>query len=114
MKVIHTSEVAGTEVSMDGVEGVKMRALLTAEDGAPGFTLREFSLAPGGHTPRHAHAHEHQVIVSSGAGTLWSQEREHALRPGVVALVEPDEEHQFRAGPEGMVFFCIVPHAGHQ
>lgn len=114
MKVIQSDEQATAEVHTEGAAGVTIKALLTRQDGAPGFTLREFTVEPGGHTPRHAHAHEHEVIIRAGSGTLWSEEREWALAPGVVVLVKPDEPHQFSAGPDGLVLYCIVPHAGHQ
>ena len=32
--------------------------------------MRQFELAPGGHTPRHTHAHEHEVFVLEGAGVV--------------------------------------------
>ena len=113
MKVIRIADVPSKPVSMEGVAGVRMQVILAEEDGAPSFTMRRFHVEPDGHTPRHAHAHEHEVIVDAGSGTLWTVDRTYKLEPGVVVLVGPDEEHQFRAGPEGLGFFCMVPHAGH-
>lgn len=113
MKVIRTSDVDAEPVAMEGADGVTMQVLLGQEDGAPTFTLRLFQLDAGGHTPRHAHGHEHEVIITGGNGTLWSEAQEHDLKPGVVALVAPNEKHQFRAGPTGLAFYCIVPHVGH-
>jgi quercetin dioxygenase-like cupin family protein len=100
-------------VTMEGARDVTVRVLLGEADGAPGFTMRLFELAPGGHTPRHSHAHEHEIIVLGGSGTLQAAQGEHSLAPGTVALVEPHDEHQFRAGEQGMRIICLVPHAGH-
>jgi len=91
-----------------------VQVLLAAEDGAPGFSLRLFHLDAGGHTPRHEHPYEHEVIVQEGSGTLCLAGEEHPLESGMVALVEPNEEHQFRAGPKGMTFYCLVPNRGHK
>jgi len=113
MKVIAIERAPATEVKMEGVEGVRMRVLIGEEDGAPSFTMRLFELEPGGHTPQHAHPFEHEIIVRAGSGTLWTAAGEHTLEPGVVALVTGDVEHQFRAGPAGMEFYCLVPHEGH-
>jgi len=91
-----------------------MRVPIGVREGAPTFTMRLFDIAPDGHTPRHAHTHEHEIIVKSGSGVLWTAEGELPLITDTVALVSPHEEHQFRAGPDGMTMWCIVPNAGHQ
>jgi len=113
MRVRRIADVPARPVESPEVKGVSMRVLLGQADGAPSFTLRLFELAPLGHSPRHRHPHEHEVIIREGSGTLSTPEREWELEPGVVVLVGPDEEHQFRAGSAGLSFFCIVPHAGH-
>ena len=113
MKVIPIRDVPLEEVQMEGTRGARIRVLLGAAHGAPSFTLRLFELEAGGHTPQHSHPHEHEIIVQSGTGVLWTPLGEHPLEAGVVALVEPGDEHQFRAGPDGMSFFCIVPNVGH-
>lgn len=102
------------DVQLEGARGAKMQVLLDASDGAPSHTLRLFHLEAGGHSPRHSHPYEHEIIVHEGSGTLWSLEEEYPLEAGSVALVKPNEEHQFTAGPKGMAFFCLVPHAGHK
>lgn len=102
------------DVAMEGVRGAKVQVLLGEQDGAPGFTMRLFSLEAGGHTPHHSHPYEHEVIIREGSGVLCLGGDEHPLDVGAVALVEPNEEHQFRAGPKGMTFFCLVPNHGHK
>jgi quercetin dioxygenase-like cupin family protein len=114
MKVLTISDVRPAVVQSEAASGARARVLIGKEDGAPTFTMRLFDLEPGGHTPRHVHAHEHEIIVQSGEGTLWTESTEYPLAPGTVALVGPDELHQFRAGSRGMSFFCLVPHEGHK
>jgi quercetin dioxygenase-like cupin family protein len=104
-------EVRQDDVAAEGAEGVKIRWLITEDDGAPGFALREFELAPGGHTPYHAHDWEHEVFVLEGEGVVAGAEGERELRPGTAALVPPGEDHNFKnvgAGP--FRFLCLVPH----
>jgi quercetin dioxygenase-like cupin family protein len=113
MKVIRTDQEPAIAVTAAGASGVKMRVLLGVADGAPSFTMRLFEIAPSGHTMRHSHPYEHEIIVRAGSGTLSTPEREWPLSPGSVALVPPDQEHRFLAGAEGMEMFCIVPHRGH-
>lgn len=114
MKVTSTTAIRPQPVELEGAEKVSVRVLLGEADGAPTFTMRLFDVEAEGHTPRHAHPYEHQIIVQKGTGMLWTPDRQYELAPGMVALVAPDEEHQFQAGPDGLLFFCIVPNRGHK
>jgi quercetin dioxygenase-like cupin family protein len=105
------TEVESWDIS-DGAEvvGVLKQLLIGPRDGAPTFAVRLFSLAAGGHTPHHAHPHEHGVLVLEGEGELWTETGVHALSPGTVVLVLPNERHQFRnPGSMDLRFICIVP-----
>lgn len=102
-------DVEGKPVQMDGVQGVKMAVMVGRDDGAPNFALRQFRVEPGGHSPRHSHDYEHEVFVVSGGGTVFLNGQERPIRSGDVVYVPPDELHQFKAGPEGLRFLCLVP-----
>ena len=84
------------------------RRLLAAPPGAA-FELRYFELAPGGHTTRERHAHEHVVVCWRGRGVAWVAGETHAVGPGDVVYVAAGEPHQFR-NPYGepFGFLCIV------
>lgn len=104
-------DVRQDDVDAEGAAGVKIRWILTKDDGAPNFAMREFELAPGGHTPFHAHSWEHEVYVLAGQGVVVGEEGEFPLEPGTVVLVPPNEKHNFKntgAGP--LRFLCLVPH----
>ena len=104
-------DVRQDDVDAEGAAGVKIRWIITKEDGAPNFAMREFELEPGGHTPYHAHDWEHEVFVLEGGGVVVSDEGEKELRPGSAVLVPPGEMHNFKnvgAGP--LRFLCLVPH----
>ncbi len=104
-------DVAATPVVMDGVKGAMRQLVLGAADGVPNFSLRVFTVEPGGHTPRHDHPSEHMNYVISGRGELMDADNEaHPLAAGEFAFVQPDETHQFRnTGDEPFVFICAVP-----
>jgi len=100
-------------VQMEGAERVSMAMMIGREDGAPHFAMRQFHVEPGGHTPRHSHDYEHEVLVLGGAGTILLEGAERPIRGGDVIYVPADEEHQFRAsekpGDGGLRFVCLVP-----
>jgi len=111
MKVIHYEQIESAPVEMEGAVGCRIRRLVGEPDGAPNFTMRHFQVSPGGRTPLHSHAHEHEVFVLQGAGVVMEGDTEHALRPGTVVFVPPNTTHQFRntgAGP--LEFLCLIPH----
>lgn len=55
--------------SYQGVpEGVQIREMITADDGAPTFAMRVFDVQKGAATPYHTHTWEHEVYIISGTG----------------------------------------------
>ena len=108
MLVRNRSE-AETVTYGDEAKGVEMRPLITERDGAPHFAMRVFTLDPGGHTPYHDHAWEHEVFVLAGSGVVRAADGERPLRAGDAIFVAPQETHQFRAGTDGLQFICCVP-----
>lgn len=112
MKVIDYESIPAMPVQMEGAMGCQMRCLIGEADGAPSFTMRQFEVAPGGHTAHHTHSYEHEVFVLAGTGEVIDpQGQAHLLRPGTVVFVQPKELHQFRntgAGP--LKFLCLIPH----
>lgn len=109
MLIRNIDETPLTPVGMPGVSGTSMAVMVGRADGAPNFALRQFKVEPGGHTPRHSHDYEHEVFVVAGSGTVFLEGAERPIRAGDVVFVPPDAEHQFRAGPAGIRFLCLVP-----
>jgi quercetin dioxygenase-like cupin family protein len=111
MKIVHYEQVESAPVSMEGSAGCQIRCLIGEPDGAPSFSMRQFEVAPGGHTPRHSHAYEHEVFILEGTGMVFGEGREQPLRAGMVIYVQPSEEHQFRnTGSGPLKFLCLIPH----
>ncbi|HYO24060.1 MAG TPA: cupin domain-containing protein [Lacipirellulaceae bacterium] len=112
MLIKPSDQVPQTPVTMEGAAGCQVRWLVGEQDQAPNFAMREFELAPGGHTPKHFHPYEHEIYVLQGEGAILDGDSEHPLRPGDVVLVAPDDVHQFRntgSGPFRML--CLIPNS---
>lgn len=105
------NDVQQDDVEVEGAAGVKIRWIITKDDGAPNFAAREFELAPGGRTPFHAHDWEHEVFILEGEGVVVGEEGEFPLEAGTVVFVPPNEKHNFKnTGAEVLRFLCVVPH----
>lgn len=111
MKVIeHWKNVSANPVDMQGAQDARRRLVLGPDDGTPLMALRVFTLAPGGHTPFHQHPFEHMNVVLEGQGVLRKGDGQHELSEGAMALVLPNELHQFRnTGDTDFSFVCLVP-----
>jgi quercetin dioxygenase-like cupin family protein len=110
MKHVHYDEVAAAEVTERGAERTKIRWLIDQTDGAPNFCMRRFELEPGGKTPHHAHAWEHEVYILEGEGTVFGPGGGEPFGPGDVVYVPPDEIHHFEANRgKPAAFLCLIP-----
>lgn len=110
MNVKTADAVPAKDVEMAGAENVRIRLLIHEAEGAPNFYMRQFDLAPGGCTPKHGHAWEHEVYVLSGAGAVLGADGDRPLRAGDCVFVPGGEVHQFRAAADAALkFLCLVP-----
>jgi len=97
-------------VEVEGAKGVQIRLLVHRAENAPNFYMRQFTLAPTGHTPRHAHAWEHECYILSGSGVIVTAEGEKKVSAGDCLYIAPQDDHQFRnTGGEELKFLCLVP-----
>jgi len=110
MKHVHYDEVELAEVTEAGAERVKVRWLIAQADDAPNFYMRRFEVEPGGKTPHHTHAWEHEVYILEGEGTAFGPDGGKPFRPGDVVFVPGGEEHHFEANlGKPAVFLCLIP-----
>lgn len=110
MIVRKCTDIEAVDVEIEGAERVKIRVIISEDDGAPNFIMRRFTIAPGGKTPYHTHSWEHEVYVLSGRGEVRQKNSAKELSAGSVVLVIPDEEHNFvNTGEEPLDFLCVVP-----
>jgi quercetin dioxygenase-like cupin family protein len=113
MLIRSVQDVPAAPVTMPGASGAAMRLLVGRADGAPTFAMRLFEIAPGGHTPRHAHNYEHEIYVVAGKGQVLGGRAGSTIRPitaGDIIFMPPNEEHQLRnTGDAPLQFICLVP-----
>src|SRR5918993_4061144 len=80
-------------------EGVQIREMITANDGAPTFAMRVFDVQQGAATPYHTHAWEHEVYIISGTGRVRTEGKETPFKAGDSVYITPNEQHCFVADP---------------
>ncbi|UCH34715.1 MAG: cupin domain-containing protein [Armatimonadota bacterium] len=113
MRIVDAMDVEAKPVAMEGAKGVAMRVLIGPEMGAPSFVMRMFEVEPGGNTPLHQHAWEHEVFVLAGQGEVASPDERRPLRAGTAAFVPGGETHQFvNPGSDVLRFLCLIPAEG--
>jgi quercetin dioxygenase-like cupin family protein len=110
LKITEAASVEEEKVTAPGAEKVTIRWLVSHEDGAENFHMRLFTVAPGGKTPLHAHAWEHEVYILEGDGTLIYEKEKRGFSRGYVIFVPAGREHSFvNTGKAKLSFLCIVP-----
>jgi quercetin dioxygenase-like cupin family protein len=97
-------------VTTPGAKGARIRMLIGPEDGATNFHMRHFEVEPGGNTPYHHHAHEHETLVLKGNGILKSEQGDRPFKQGDVIFIASNEVHQFiNTGDTSCEFICLIP-----
>ncbi len=91
-------------------EGIGIRWLIAARDGAPNFAMRVIEVEPGVTFAPHAHPWEHEIYVLEGEGLLLGAEGEQPMAPEQAIFVPPDVLHGYRnIGERTLKFICVIP-----
>jgi quercetin dioxygenase-like cupin family protein len=110
MKIEKSANISKSSVDLEGAKDVEIRWLISKDDGAENFAMRMFELQPGGFTPLHTHAHEHEVFIIEGQGVFVYEGQEHEFNTEDVIFVPPDKEHRFKnTGDSVLRLLCIIP-----
>ncbi len=110
MIIKHYTDIPPKPVAMEGAEGVIIREIITAREGAPTFAMRVFEVEPGGHTPLHEHDYEHEIFILEGQGEVTEGQRVYDLNPGSTLLIRSGTPHQFRNPGDSLLrFICLIP-----
>jgi quercetin dioxygenase-like cupin family protein len=110
MKIASSSKVTKVPVEMEGAKGAQIQWLIGKDGEAPNFAMRLFELQPGGHTPLHAHPHEHEVFILAGEGIVMDEGTERPIGPEDAILVSGGCKHNFQnTGDSVLRFLCLVP-----
>ena len=110
MKLVDYASLEPTRFDNEVAKGIAGRVAIGKNDGAENFCMRVFEVAPGGHTPRHSHAWEHEMFYHRGSGEVFYGGEWKPVKPGTVAFIPANQEHQIRnTGTETLVLVCLVP-----
>ncbi len=110
MKILKYTDVNATLFDSGPAKKVAARVVIGKDDGANNFCMRVFDIAPGGNTPKHAHAREHEMFVHSGQGEIYGNGQWNPVKPGNVLFIPGNEEHQIKnSGKESLIIVCLVP-----
>lgn len=110
MIVRSLSDVAPVSVTEAGARDVTVQWLLKAEDGMPTFAMRYFVVKPGGRTPRHAHAWEHELFILQGTCSVFCEGDTRVVGPKLAVYIQPDAIHSFaNDGADDLIFLCMIP-----
>ena len=102
--------VAAIRFLEEGSHNVKMKQLIGHEDGARKTAMHELIIGKGGYSTKHRHEWDHQLVVTEGRGLAILNGKKIPLRPGVVLLVQSNEEHQFlQRGKRPLHFLTVTP-----
>ena len=92
-----------------GADGLKVRWVINASQGATNFAMRVFELEPGKSSPFHQHENEHETFVLAGEGELETPEGVAELKDGSAIFIPAQENHRFRnTGEEVMRFIDVI------
>lgn len=92
-------------------EGIRIRWLITGDEGAPNFAMRIIEIDPGITFKPHHHPYEHEIYVLAGAGVVTGPDDDlGAMAPDKFLFVPPDEVHGYRnTGSTTLKFICVIP-----
>jgi len=79
-----------------GADGLTVRWVINASQGATNFAMRVFELEPEKESPFHQHENEHEAFVLAGRGEIESHEGTARLEEGSVIFIPAYENHRFR------------------
>ena len=112
MKITDLTKVDKGLMTMEGALKTWKQVPLAKVDGVPHYSLRVFTIEPGGHTPYHDHPFEHMNYIIEGQGALVDADGvERPVKKGDFALVMPGEVHQYKntQSDASLVMICLVP-----
>jgi quercetin dioxygenase-like cupin family protein len=106
----NNADVPEDNLQEEGVNNVTKQILIGPDDGSPNIIMRRFRVLPKGHTPFHAHTHEHVVKVEKGRGLVIDENgQKNPVHVGQSLLVKGGEKHQFRnPHDDSFEFLCII------
>ena len=92
-----------------GSDGLTVRWVINASQGAMNFAMRVFELEPGKETPLHKHENEHEAYVLAGGGEIETDDGKTELKKGSALFIPSQEKHRFRnTGDDTLRFIDVI------
>ena len=111
MKHVHYTEVKLEDPEEKGIKDVKIRWLISKNDGAKNFAMRLFEIKEDGYTPYHQHNWEHEVFILEGVGFTKTNSGNKTFKKGDIFFIKPMEWHQFvNTSSELLKILCLIPY----
>lgn len=115
MIIRKSKDVESNKVDMEGVKDTYIQWLYSKEEGAPNFSMRRFTIKPGGTIPLHDHPWEHEIFILEGEARVFTEDAEVRVEKGDALFVPGDEPHGYENdGGSDLVFLCMIPNEGDQ
>jgi quercetin dioxygenase-like cupin family protein len=95
-------------VEPGGSDGLTVRWVINASQGATNFAMRVFELEPGKESPFHKHENEHEAWVLAGSGELETDGGMAKLKEGSALFISAQEKHRFRNTGKDILRFIDV------
>jgi len=109
-KVAHQSDITKSTVDDPAASKAEIQWVIGADDNAPNFYLRRFTVQKDGYSPKHSHPYEHEVYCLAGNGKILIDDKWHDFEKDYVIFVPPDVIHQFKnIGDSELIFLCAIP-----
>ena len=87
-----------------------VRQVLIGPDEGPNFSMRRFTMEPGGGMPKHTNTVEHEQYVLGGTARIGLGDDVIGVTQGDVIFIPAGVPHSYESlGPEAFEFLCVVP-----
>ena len=93
------------------IEGKKtFKQELISSDEAPNFSMRKFTIEPGGSMPLHTNEVEHEQYVLNGKAEVIIGDEVFIVKKDDVVYIPTGVKHNYQTiGDEPFEFLCLVP-----
>ncbi len=103
--------------NIDDIEKTRIEAgkdasiqVLLDSDMMPNFSMRKFTLEPGGYIPFHTNSLEHEQYVLNGNGKIVLGSEVKEVTAGSIVYMPKGVPHSYEnIGTEPFEFLCMVP-----
>ena len=118
MKIVSLRDIPKKLVEMEGSLGVDIQIPIGVNDDTPAYSMRVFTVTPGGHTPYHDHPFEHLNYIISGEGVINTENGPFWIASDDCVLIPAGIKHNYenfiqvskdRTTKSNLVFVCLVP-----